>query len=90
MPSIYHLLFVFLLGCTLMRIPIRQIKYLNNSVEQDHRGIKRITDSMRGFKAFPSAEKTLVGIELWRRLKKKPPLDAKNTSVFEQFYALAV
>ena len=45
-------------------IEIRQIKYLNNIVEQDHRAIKRLTRSMLGFKSFWSAAVTLVGIEL--------------------------
>ena len=44
-------------------VEIRQIKYLNNIVEQDHRFIKRITRPMLGFKAFHSAEATLAGIE---------------------------
>ena len=30
-------------------IEIRQIKYLNNMVEQDHRAVKRITRPMLGF-----------------------------------------
>jgi putative transposase len=34
---------------------IRQVKYLNNIMEQDHRFIKRITAPMMGFKAFHSA-----------------------------------
>src|SRR4029450_7889924 len=33
-------------------IAIRKVKYLNNIVEQDHRGVKRITRPMLGFKAF--------------------------------------
>src|SRR3984957_2597814 len=33
-------------------IKIRQCKYLNNIVEQDHRAIKRITKPMMGFKDF--------------------------------------
>src|SRR5499426_1755468 len=33
-------------------IIIRQIKYLNNLVEQDHRAVKRVTRPMLGFKAF--------------------------------------
>ena len=49
-----------------MQITIRQIKYLNNIVEQDHRGIKRITNPMMGFKAFYSAKATIAGIELYR------------------------
>ena len=35
-------------------IIIRQMKYLNNIVEQDHRGVKRITRPMLGFKSFES------------------------------------
>jgi hypothetical protein len=31
---------------------IRQVKYLNNIVEQDRRAIKRLASSMLGFKAF--------------------------------------
>jgi len=34
---------------------LRQFKYLNNLVEQDHRAVKRITDPMGGFKSFCSA-----------------------------------
>jgi len=36
-------------------ITIRQVKYVNNIVEQDHRGVKRITRPMLGFKAFEAA-----------------------------------
>ncbi len=51
-----------LLGLSFMQITVRQIKYLNNIVEQDHRGIKKITNPMMGFKALHSAEATLAGI----------------------------
>ena len=34
------------------KITIRQLKYLNNRVEQDHRAIKRITKPMMEFKNF--------------------------------------
>ncbi len=37
-------------------IIIRQVKYLNNIVEQDHRAIKRIARPMLGFKAFDAAQ----------------------------------
>ena len=33
-------------------VEILQVKYLNNLIEQDHRFIKKITNPMRGFKAF--------------------------------------
>ena len=84
-----QLIIFYLLGFAWMQIHIRQIKYLNNIVEQDHRGIKRIIKPMLGFKAFHSAQATLAGIELHRMLKKGQHIDAENASVFEQFYALA-
>jgi len=36
-------------------IPVRQSKYRNNIVEQDHRAIKRVTRPMLNFKSFHSA-----------------------------------
>jgi putative transposase len=71
------------------RILIRQCKYLNNIVEQDHRGIKRITNPMLGFKSFKSAEVTLEGIELIRMTKKGQMRGFENCSVKEQFDFLA-
>jgi putative transposase len=52
-------------------IAIRKVKYLNNVVEQDYRGVKRITRPMLGFKAFAAAQSTLVGIELMHMIKKR-------------------
>jgi len=49
---------------------LRQVKYLNNVVEQDHRNIKRITRPMMGFKSFSSARRTLCGIEAISMIKK--------------------
>jgi putative transposase len=73
----------------LIQIEIRQIKYLNNIIEQDHRGIKRIVRPTMGFKAFHSAEATIAGIELCRMLKKGQHVNAGNAFAFEQFYGLA-
>jgi putative transposase len=84
-----QLIILALLGYTLMQINIRQIKYLNNIVEQDHRGIKRIVNPMMGFKSFYSAQTTIAGIELYRMLKKSQHINAGNAPAFEQFYALA-
>jgi IS6 family transposase len=50
---------------------IRQTKYLNNIVEQDHRFIKKITNAMLGFKSFQTAEQTIMGIEAFHMLRKK-------------------
>jgi putative transposase len=52
-------------------IEIRQPKYLNNMVEQDHRSVKRVTRPMLGFKSFAAAQDTLVEIELMHMLKKR-------------------
>ncbi len=49
---------------------LRQVKYLNNVVEQDHRNIKRITRPMMGFKSFNSARRTLKGIEAMNMIRK--------------------
>jgi putative transposase len=53
-------------------IEIRQVKYLNNIVEQDHRAIKRAVRPMLGFKSFWSAAITLAGIELMLKLDSSP------------------
>jgi putative transposase len=73
-------------------IIIRQVKYLNNLVEQDHRGVKRITRPMLGFKSFDTAQSTLAGIELMHMLKKGQLSGAEaveGLTPAEQFYALA-
>jgi transposase-like protein len=44
---------------------------LNNTIEQDHRGVKARTGPMLGFKEFKTAAITLAGIELMRRIYKR-------------------
>ena len=51
-------------------IEIRQIKYLNNIIEQDHRFIKKRTKPTLGFKNFHSAKVTIMGIENIRMIQK--------------------
>ncbi|WP_253264811.1 IS6 family transposase [Legionella longbeachae] len=82
---------LFMMGGVFLQIDVRQIKYLNDIVEQDHRFIKKITKPMKGFKAFHSAESTLAGIELHHMLRKGQHLQAgsHSLSIFEQFYGLA-
>src|SRR5262245_39694048 len=73
-------------------IAIRQVKYLNNIVEQDHRGVKRITRPTIGFKAFDTAQATLVGIELMHMIKKRQLVveeGRKDLTTAELFYSLA-
>lgn len=45
-------------------INIRQIKYLNNRLEQDHRTIKRKMSQIQTFKNYYSAKFTLAGVEI--------------------------
>jgi len=73
------------------RIKIRQCKYLNNIIEQDHRRIKRLTRPMLSFKNFYAAQRTLAGIEVMAMIKKgQMKVRARNEPSFaEQFYALA-
>jgi transposase-like protein len=49
---------------------LRSSKYLNNLIEQDHRGVKSRTLPMLGFKNFESATITIGGVELLRRIHK--------------------
>ena len=70
-------------------IVIRQNKYLNNIVEQDHRAIKRIIKPMMGFKSFPSATITIAGIELIHIIRKGQMAQNSNLPVYQQFDALA-
>ena len=51
-------------------IKIRQNKYLNNRIKEDHRAIKRKTEQIQTFKPFFSAKKTLTGIEVMHALTK--------------------
>ena len=45
------------------RSRLRQVKYLNNIVEQDHRNVKRLTCPGLGFGSFWTARRTLAGYE---------------------------
>jgi transposase-like protein len=64
-------------------VNLRQIKYLNNIVEQDHRPIKRIVRPMLGFQSFYTAAKTLKGIEIMHMLKKGQ-VDTLNQRVLNE------
>jgi transposase-like protein len=43
---------------------LRSSKYLNNLIEQNHRGVKQRIATMLGFKGFATAAITIAGIEL--------------------------
>lgn len=51
-------------------IKIRQVRYLNYIVEQDHRFIKKRVRPMLGFKSFKIATSILSGVEAMHMIKK--------------------
>lgn len=73
------------------RIRIRQFKYLNNIIEQDHQRIKGLTQPMPGFKHFYAAYRTVAGVDVMAMLKKgQMKIFAEDKrSTAELFYAFA-
>jgi transposase-like protein len=72
-------------------IELRQSKYLNNIVEQDHRAIKRVVRPMMGFKSFWCAANILAGIETMHMIGKGQLdcADGQPMSAADRFYSLA-
>ena len=70
---------------------VRQVKYFNNIVEQDHQAMKQVTKPMLNFKSFQAAKCVLAGIELMHMIRKGPfMLEGCNEMSFaDQFYTLA-
>jgi IS6 family transposase len=52
------------------RVRLRQCKYLNNVVEQDHRIVKKLTWLAKRYGSFQSAWRTLEGIETMNMIGK--------------------
>jgi putative transposase len=73
------------------RVVLRQCKYLNNIVEQDHRAIKRIVLPMLGLKSFCCARILLAGNETMHMIRRGQLIspDRSTASAADQFYALA-
>ena len=57
-------------GTIRRRCRLRQCKYLNNIVEQDHRSVKRRTWLAKGYGSVPTAWRTLRGIEAMDMIRK--------------------
>ena len=70
---------------------LRQSKYLNNIVEQDHRAIKRVTRPMLGFKTFRCARTMIAGIETMHMIRKGQhgDIEDETLSAANQYYSLA-
>ena len=70
---------------------MRQSKYLNNLVEQDHRAFKRIDRPRLGFKTFRCACILIAGIETMHMIRKGQLADVGDqaSSQANQFDSLA-
>ena len=65
----------------------RQIKYLNNMQEQDHRFIKRLVKNNQWFQSFQTAENTLAGYETMHVIcKGQVRFLAKNKPVAQKHF----
>ncbi len=51
-------------------VELRQNKYLNNRIEQDHRFIKWLVKPGMGFKSFNTARRTIKGYEIMHMIRK--------------------
>ncbi|WJE55776.1 IS6 family transposase (plasmid) [Bacillus cereus] len=60
-------------------IQLRQVKYLNNIVEQDHRFIKKRIRPMLGLKSLRTAKRIIAGIEAMHMIKKGQTLQRKKS-----------
>ncbi len=65
-------------------VKLRQNKYLNNIVEQDHRGIKRLVKPGMGFKSFNTARRTIKGYEIMNMVRKGQIKGVKKGAVAER------
>ena len=52
------------------RSRLRQVKYLNNIVEQDHRALKRRINAKQGFRSFEGARRTIPGYEAMHMIRR--------------------
>ena len=63
---------------------LRQVKYLNNRIEQDHRFIKRRTKPGLGFFSFETAQRTLAGYETMNMIRKGQMKGAEKGDILTQ------
>jgi IS6 family transposase len=64
---------------------LRQVKYLNNLIEQDHRFIKRRTRPGLGFLAFETAQRTFSGYETMHMIRKGQVRGQKGATFSPRF-----
>jgi len=69
-------------------VKLRQIKYLNNIVEQDHRGIKRLVKPGMGFGSFNTARRTIRGYEIMNMMRKGQVVGVPKGAIKERILFL--
>lgn len=65
---------------------LRQVKYLNNLIEQDHRFIKRRVNLGLGFGSFNTARRTIQGYEAMNMLRKGQIKNVEKGDVIGQIF----
>jgi len=63
---------------------LRQNKYLNNIIEQDHRFLQRVIKPGLGFKSFNTARRTIKGYEAMHMLRKGQVIGVPKGDVLAQ------
>ncbi|EFH83003.1 Transposase [Ktedonobacter racemifer DSM 44963] len=70
-------------------VELRQVKYLNNLIEQDHRFLKRLTKPGMGFFTFETAWRTVQGFEVMNMIRKGQLQGVAKGDVKEQVTLIA-
>lgn len=65
-------------------VKLRQSKYLNNIVEQDHQAIKRLVKPGMGFGSFNTARRTIRGYEIMNMVRKAQVLEVPKGAIKER------
>jgi transposase, IS6 family len=65
-------------------VELRQVKYLNNLIKQEHRFIKRRTNQGLGFGSFNSARRTIQVYEAMNMIRKDRIEDVEKGDVMRQ------
>ncbi len=68
---------------------LRQNKYLNNVIEQDHRFLQRLIKPGLGFKSFTTARRTIKGYEAMHMLRKGQVIGVSKGDVLAQLNFMA-
>jgi transposase, IS6 family len=70
-------------------VELRQVKYLNNLIEQDHRFIKRLVKPGLGFFSFETAWSTLQGYEVMNMVRKGQMSGVEKGDILRQIAFIA-